>query len=71
MEFKKPSNVCPQCGSENIKIVNYMNIKCRVCSNCGFDERNLYEVYPDERTSQKEKGKFSPYKTGGKRRTIK
>tara|TARA_Y100000310_G_C20663819_1_gene806326 strand:- start:1325 stop:1537 length:213 start_codon:yes stop_codon:yes gene_type:complete len=68
MKFEKPSNVCPQCSSENIKVIDYMGVKCKVCSECGLDERNLYEVYPEEKTSQKEKGKFSPYKAGGGKR---
>ena len=68
MEIKKPSNVCPTCYSENIKIVNHMGIDCIVCNNCSFDERNYYEVYPEQRTSQKAKGSFNPYKVGGKGR---
>lgn len=70
MEIGKPSNVCPKCNSENIKVVDYLGIKCLVCNNCGFDERYYYEIYPEQRTSQKEKGRFNPYKAGGKRRTV-
>ena len=34
-----------------------------------FDED--YEVLPEERTSQKEKGRYSPYKSGGGKRSVK
>tara|TARA_Y100000310_G_scaffold151291_1_gene150868 strand:+ start:6569 stop:6784 length:216 start_codon:yes stop_codon:yes gene_type:complete len=71
MEYKKPGNVCPRCGSDKINLVAYLNIKCVVCNNCGFDERNNYEVYPEDKVSQKEKGRFSPYKAGGGNRGTK
>lgn len=62
---------CKHCNSTNIKIVNYLGIKCQVCSDCGYDEREAYEVFPEERSSQKAKASYSPYKTGGPRRTQK
>ena len=62
---------CPKCGSKNIKLINYLGIKTIKCSNCGFDESSAYEVYPEQKTSQKAKGKYNIYKTGGSRRTIK
>ena len=58
-------NKCPKCKSSNVKIVDYMDIKCIVCKNCGYDETKQYDVYPEEKTSQKEKGRYSPYKAGG------
>jgi len=71
MRIGQIKNTCPQCHSENIKLVDYMGIACTVCNDCGYDERSLYEVYPSERTSQSAKGKFTPYKTGGGRRAQK
>ena len=62
---------CPSCGSANIKYFGYLGLKTLKCSNCGFDEGSIYEVYPEQKTSQKAKGKFSPYKTGGGIRTRK
>jgi len=63
---------CPQCKSSKIKIVNYMGIKCIVCGNCEYDESKQYEVFPEEKKSQKAKGRYTPYKTGGfKRVSIK
>ena len=56
---------CPKCKSSNVKIINYMGVKCVKCNNCGFDESKQYEVYPEEKTSQKEKSRFTPYKVGG------
>ena len=62
---------CPKCGSANIKIYNYLGIKAVKCSSCGFDERNIYEVYPEQKTSQKAKGTYTIYKKGGSQRTRK
>ncbi len=70
MEKDNLSSICPRCFSENITEVEYMGVRCVVCHNCGYDERNYYEVYPEERTNQKQKGKFTPYKVGGSRRTT-
>ena len=62
---------CPKCGSEKIKIIDYLDLKCIKCGNCDYDETAQYEVYPSEKTSQKAKGHYNPYKTGGPRRTEK
>ena len=66
--MKKP---CPRCFSDDAETVEYLGVQCVVCRNCGFDETALYEVYPEERGSQREKGKFSPYKAGGSGRVRK
>ena len=62
---------CPKCRSEDVKTVLYRGIKCAVCNKCGFDERDVYEQYPEEKGSQKAKGSFSPYKAGGSSRARK
>lgn len=62
---------CPQCGSENIEYYKFMGANCIKCKDCGFDEADELELYPEERGSQKAKGGFSPYKTGGGRRSVK
>ena len=59
---------CPKCNSSNIKIIDYMGVKCIKCSNCGYDESKQYEIYAEEKKSQKEKGRYAPYKAGGFRR---
>ena len=64
-------NKCPKCGSRNIMFYNYQGIKALKCGSCGFDEGSVYEVYPEQKTSQKAKGKYTPYKTGGSRRAAK
>ncbi len=64
-------NRCPECGSKNIKHYNYLGSKVIKCSNCGFDEATIYEVYPEQKTSQKAKGRYTPYKVGGKQRIRK
>jgi len=61
---------CPKCKSKKIKLVDYTGIKCILCKDCGYDEREIYEETPEERTSQKEKGRYTPYKKGGKYRAT-
>ena len=63
--------VCPKCRSGNVKIINYLGIKCITCRNCGFDQAGDYEIYPEAKTSQKAKARHSPYKAGGHRRASK
>ena len=40
---------CPKCSSNNVKIINYLGVKCVVCNNCGFDETKQYEVFSEEK----------------------
>ncbi len=61
-------NICPKCKSGNVKMIDYFSVKCIKCYNCGYDETKQYDVYPEEKTSQKEKGRYTPYKAGGSRR---
>ena len=63
------SKKCPKCGSLNAKTIDYLGSKVIKCSDCGFDESELLDVFPSEKSSQKAKGSYSPYKTGGSRRT--
>jgi len=65
MKIKKK---CPKCMSSSIKIINYMGIKCVVCDNCGYDGSKQYDVFPEEKKSQKAKGRYTPYKSGGSKR---
>jgi len=62
---------CPKCSSSKIKIVDYIGAKCIVCNKCGYDESSIYEVYPEQKKSKKEKMSYSPYKTGGPKRARK
>ncbi len=68
MEQKK---YCPRCKSDNVRLVEYMGIQCMVCNDCGYDERQMYDINPGERSTQREKTRFTPYKTGGGKRTLK
>ena len=67
----KKKTVCPSCNSDNIKIIDYLGVKCIICNNCGLDESKQYEVFPEENKSQKEKGRYTPYKAGGFKRARK
>ncbi|MBL7054489.1 hypothetical protein ISS05_01900 [Candidatus Woesearchaeota archaeon] len=69
--MKKINKNCPACKSKNIKSVSYIGVKCIQCLDCGFDEQKQYEVFPEEKTSQKAKGRYTPYKSGGGKRTKK
>jgi Zn ribbon nucleic-acid-binding protein len=62
-------NKCPKCGSKNIKLQAYMGIKAVKCNSCGFDESGIYDIYPEEKKSQKAKGRYTIYKKGGSQRT--
>lgn len=62
---------CPKCKSPNVRLEEYQGLDCIVCNDCGFDEAQQYEVYPDHKASQKAKGKFALYKAGGSARTKK
>jgi len=62
---------CPKCHSSKIKFIDYLGAKCLVCSECGYDESDDLEASPSERKSQREKGRYSPYKAGGKGRSRK
>ena len=62
---------CPKCNSTDIKISSYLGIKTIKCNSCGFDESSVYEVYPQQKTSQKAKGKYAVYKKGGSLRARK
>ncbi len=65
------SKKCPKCSSLNVKSISYLGAKVLKCSDCGFDESALLDVFPEDKSSQKAKGSYSPYKTGGPRRTQK
>ena len=60
---------CPRCLSTEVKLISHLGIKCIFCKVCGFDEREMYDVHSEERTSQKGKRTFTPYKSGGSGRT--
>lgn len=62
---------CPKCDSKDIKFYSYFGMKVVKCGNCGFDESGIYEVYPEQKASQKAKGKYAVYKAGGSLRTRK
>ena len=62
---------CPKCGSKDVRLYMYMGAKVLKCKKCGFDESASLDAFAEQRKSQKAKGGYSVYKTGGSRRTIK
>ena len=61
---------CPKCKAE-AKYEMYMDVRLIVCEECGYDESAEYEVLPEDRPTQRGKGRYTPYKTGGPARTAK
>jgi Zn ribbon nucleic-acid-binding protein len=57
---------CPKCGSEDVKVTDEEIgfIKCR---KCGFDELKE-DMNFDERNTQREKTRYSPYRQVGGRK---
>lgn len=62
---------CHKCGSYNIEPYLYHSVEVIKCNECGFDEGSVYDVVPEQKTSQKAKGRYNVYKTGGSQRTRK
>ena len=62
---------CPKCSSYNVEPYLFQSVEVIKCNNCGFDEGGDLEQFPTEKTSQKAKGKYSVYKTGGSKRARK
>lgn len=62
---------CPQCKSAKIKMIDDNGVSFIQCLQCGYDELEDDDTFPETRTSQKAKGQYSPYKTGGSKRTQK
>ena len=62
--------LCPKCRSADVKIHEDDGISFITCNSCGYDELEEYEDL-GKKTSQNEKGRYSPYKTGGKGRSRK
>ena len=62
---------CQRCGSKNTEEYKYAGASVIKCDGCGFDEGNEFQQFADTKTSQKAKGNYSVYKSGGSRRTKK
>ena len=63
---------CSRCDSEKVKVIEILGSEFLQCEECGLDESEEFlEVYPEGRSTQSQKGKFSPYKKGGSLRTKK
>jgi len=60
---------CPQCGSPKMRSYKHGDVNCFECMSCDYDSCEEIEDYPEERSSQKAKGSYSPYKAGGSKRT--
>lgn len=59
---------CPKCTSSDTLLLEEDGLSFWHCQKCGYDE--LEEaVVPEPRSTQREKTRHSPYKTGGKQRT--
>ncbi|MEK6809179.1 MAG: hypothetical protein AABY40_00740 [Nanoarchaeota archaeon] len=61
---------CPQCRSLNV-MVHKDDFESLACKSCGYDELVEDTLVEGQRTSQREKARYNPYKVGGKGRTRK
>jgi len=55
---------CPQCGSPKIRTYKKDGKNCIECSECYYDSCALEEQYPEEKTSQREKGRYTNFLDG-------
>ncbi|MBI5392749.1 hypothetical protein HZA96_02670 [Candidatus Woesearchaeota archaeon] len=60
--MERKSN-CPKCKSSNIDYVKYLKEYYLICDNCGYDASSKYQLLAEEKTSQKAKGNYSPYRS--------
>ena len=62
---------CPKCSSHDIELYMYQLVEVIKCNSCGFDEGSAFDETHGQKKSQKAKGDYSVYKTGGSRRSAK
>jgi Zn ribbon nucleic-acid-binding protein len=60
---------CPKCHSDKIKLEDYMGVECIICNDCNYNQIDELNIIAEDKVSQKEKGRYTPYKTGGGKRT--
>ena len=60
---------CPKCKSDKAKVEEYRGTKVIICSKCSYDERDELDITPGQRETQREKGRYTPYRTGGGKRS--
>jgi Zn ribbon nucleic-acid-binding protein len=60
---------CPKCNSEDVEIIDE-EMGFIKCNKCGFNEIEDYDAGTDEeeRETQREKNRYSPYRQSGGRR---
>ncbi|MFQ5474444.1 MAG: hypothetical protein ACE5DM_01280 [Candidatus Nanoarchaeia archaeon] len=54
---------CPRCGSTDVKDKKYAGGQFILCNNCGYDASKEVDIVPEYDKSQKEKTRYSPYKS--------
>jgi DNA-directed RNA polymerase subunit M/transcription elongation factor TFIIS len=54
---------CSKCGSSDVKKKKYAGGEFVVCNSCGYDSSVEVDIVPESKKSQKEKGRYSPYKS--------
>lgn len=65
------AKICPVCKSTETEVIEEEGFEFLVCKKCKYDEREEFDVYPGERSTQKGKSGFTPYKRGGAQRSAK
>jgi len=54
---------CPKCNSSDIDFVKYLENYYLICDSCGYDESAKFDADVQQKTSQKAKAEYSPYKS--------
>ncbi|MDP7115777.1 MAG: hypothetical protein QF632_06045 [Candidatus Woesearchaeota archaeon] len=60
---------CPKCGSTKIRYEDHLGFRMIICKQCKFDERSEYDETTGRRSSARQKSSYTPYKTGGSKRS--
>ena len=65
IEIKKGSK-CPSCKKGKLVEEEFVGDKILVCDKCGWDSTDPdLQVFGGGRNTQREKGRHSPYRSGG------
>ena len=54
---------CPNCGSKRINVIKYRGQDVIMCGDCGFDGTDELDMSEEYRNTQREKRRYSPYKS--------
>ncbi|HIH11746.1 TPA: hypothetical protein HA241_06150 [Candidatus Woesearchaeota archaeon] len=60
---------CPKCKSSQAQRIDHNYLSFLRCLQCGYNELAAEDTFPEQRSNQREKRRYSPYRvSGGKKR---